>query len=233
MTELPDFKKIEADLGYKFNDQSILRQALRHSSYVNELVGKEKDDNERLEFLGDAVVNLIVGDLLIKGFPEYREGDLSRMRSSLVNEISLATIARSINLGDFILLGKGERQTQGNDKSSILSDTYEALIAAIYIDGGFEKAWEIVKSHFFELLPDKSAPCVVNDSKSMLQEIAQTGLKAMPQYKVVEETGPDHDKTFKVCLKVSDIVCHGTGKSKKTAEQRAAGKALLEINNLK
>jgi ribonuclease III len=233
MNELPDYKKIEIELGYTFNDPSLLRNSLRHSSYVNELTGQEKDDNERLEFLGDAVVNLIVGDLLIQRFPEHREGDLSRMRSSLVNETSLADIARSINLGDYILLGKGERLTRGHDKSSILSDAYEALVAAVYIDGGYDNVWHIVKKHFIDRLPDKSAPCVVNDSKSMLQEIAQTDLKVMPQYKVVEETGPDHDKTFKVRLKVNDIICHGTGKSKKTAEQSAAGKALREINNSK
>ncbi len=231
MTEFEIYSEFEKTIQYEFKDQFTLDLALRHSSYVNELQGANLEDNERLEFLGDAVLNLVIGDILMNSFPNLREGDLSRMRSSLVNETQLAEIARKINLGIVIKLGKGEEQTNGRDKNSILSDVLEAIIAAVYIDGGFEAAFNVVKTLFADNIKTSANPSLNLDHKSKLQEISQTQFKIMPKYKVVHESGPDHNKTFKVQLTVQSVIVHGTGKSKKSAEQNAAGKALIELTN--
>ncbi len=232
MIESDNFSEFERTLRFTFNDQSTLDLALRHSSYVNEQQGANLDDNERLEFLGDAVLNLVIGDILMARFPELREGDLSRMRSSLVNETQLAHIARDINLGAVIKLGKGEEQTNGREKNSILSDVLEAVIAAVYIDGGFEAAFKVIETLFAARIKTSDNPSLNLDHKSKLQEISQIKFKAMPRYKVVHESGPDHDKTFKIQLTVHEVIVHGTGKSKKSAEQNAAGKALTELNSI-
>ncbi len=232
MTESEIYSEFEKTIRYSFNDRFTLDLALRHSSYVNEQQGANLDDNERLEFLGDAVLNLVIGDILMNRFPNLREGDLSRMRSSLVNETQLAHIARDINLGTVIKLGKGEEQTHGREKNSILSDVLEAVIAAVYVDGGFGVAFEFVENLFSSRIKTSDNPSLNLDHKSRLQEVSQIRYKAMPRYKVVHEIGPDHDKTFKVQLTVHDITVHGTGKSKKSAEQDAAGKALTELSRI-
>lgn len=226
------YQELETTLNYKFDNLFKLDIALRHSSYVNEQPGGDIEDNERLEFLGDAVLNLVIGDILMTQFPELKEGDLSRMRSGLVNETQLAAIARSINLGPCIKLGKGEEMTNGREKNSILSDVLEAVIAAVYLDGGFDSAFKVVKMLFTENLSQPETTVIQSDYKSRLQELSQTRYKIMPRYKVVEESGPDHDKTFKVKLTLNQTTVHGTGKSKKAAEQDAAGKALTELDNL-
>jgi len=226
MEKIKDKQELETTLGYTFKDTSLLENALRHSSFVNEQNDASLQDNERLEFLGDAVLNLIVGHMLMDFFPDLNEGDLSRMRANLVNEVQLAKIARSIDLGDYIHLGKGEIQTHGRKKKSILSDAFEAIIAAVYLDEGFDKTFRIIQPHFAPLLKTMNGPATFHDCKSQLQELVQVKLKAMPQYKVIHENGPDHDKTFKVRLKVRDLYTEGTGKSKKLAEQDAAAKAL-------
>lgn len=224
-----DYTLFEGVIGYHFKNPDLLDQALRHSSYVNEQSDPELKDNERLEFLGDAVLNLVVGHLLMKRYPDLNEGDLSRMRSNLVNETQLASLARSMDMGPEIKLGKGEDLTNGREKNSILSDVFEALIAAVYIDGGFVKVFEFLDDKFSDLIEDSDNPAINHDAKSRLQEISQVHLKAMPRYRVVHESGPDHDKTFKVLLTINDLETHGIGKSKKAAEQDAAANALESL----
>ena len=217
---------IEQRLQYEFKNKGLLQEALRHSSYVNEIADPEMRDNERLEFLGDAVLNLIVGHILMHRYPDLKEGDLSRSRANLVNESRLAKTARSVNLGEYIQLGKGESQTQGREKNSILADTFEALTAAIYLDGGFEAAYEIIGKKFQPLIDQLDAFATNYDYKSQLQERVQVEHGVIPEYRIVREDGPDHDKTFWVTLNVIDIQTEGNGKSKKAAEQDAARKAL-------
>jgi len=217
---------IEQFLQYEFNDKNLLQEALRHSSFVNELGDPQLRDNERLEFLGDAVLNLIVGHILMHRYPDLKEGDLSRSRANLVNESQLAKMARSFDLGLYIQLGKGEVQTQGREKNSILADTFEALMASIYLDGGFDAAYQIIETNFQPLIEHLHSAANNHDYKSQLQEKVQVEHGSMPDYSIMREDGPDHDKTFRVALKVLDIETQGSGKSKKTAEQDAARLAL-------
>jgi ribonuclease III len=221
--------RLEQLLGYTFTRKGRLQTALRHSSYVNEQADEAMEDNERYEFLGDAVVNLIVSHLLMERHPQLSEGDLSRIRSYLVNEIQLAGLARKLRLGDFILLGKGEIQTNGRNKKSILADALEALAAAVYLDGGFKDAFRAMTSLFTPLLDELALPERYLDHKSRLQELAQTRLKVTPVYRIIEENGPEHDKTFTVSLRVAELETTGSGKSKKSAEQAAARKALEHL----
>ena len=213
-------------LGYTFVDARLLEEALRHSSFTNEQPGEPLQSNERMEFLGDAVVNLVVGHLLMDGNSTLPEGALSRMRAALVNEKRLAAIARAIHLGDHIKLGKGERLGMGHQKSSILSDALEALIAAIYLDGGFDAAFAAIKRLFAGELKDLFEKAVSQDFKTQLQEMVQDGSRQVPEYRVVGEQGPDHEKTFQVELRVRGQIVEGVGKSKKRAEQDAARKAV-------
>jgi len=227
--EAKDSHGIEQILQYEFNDKNLLQEALRHSSFVNELGEPQLRDNERLEFLGDAVLNLIVGHILMRRYPDLKEGDLSRSRANLVNENQLAKMARSFDLGLYIQLGKGELQTQGREKNSILADTFEALMAAIYLDGGFDAAYQIIETNFQQLVEDLHTAANNLDYKSQLQEKVQIEHGSMPDYSIVREDGPDHDKTFWVVLKVLDIETQGSGKSKKAAEQDAARLALENL----
>jgi ribonuclease III len=220
---------VETLLHYTFAGKHLLEEALRHSSFVNEVPEAGVRDNERLEFLGDAVLNLAVGHILMVRYGGLNEGDLSRMRSGLVNEQQLAQIARRLDLGSHLLLGKGEAQTGGNEKSSILAGALEALVAAVYLDGGFEAAFEIVHQLFQPLVCQMERIHDTIDFKSQLQELVQTRAGHMPGYTVVREDGPDHDKTFWVQLRVKDVEAEGVGKSKKAAEQDAARKALARL----
>ena len=224
--EARDPKGIEQRLQYEFNDKNLIEEALRHSSYVNELADPQLRDNERLEFLGDAVLNLIIGHILMQCYPDLKEGDLSRSRANLVNESRLAKIARSFDLGSFIQLGKGEIQTMGREKNSILANTFEALMAAIFLDGGFDAAYQIIETNFQPLIAHLFTAANNLDYKSQLQEKVQVDHGSMPDYTIISEDGPDHDKTFRVALKVLDIETQGSGKSKKSAEQDAACRAL-------
>jgi ribonuclease III len=221
---------IEHKLGYQFDSKDLLDEALRHSSYVNEQPDSELRDNERFEFLGDAVLNLIVGHILMERYPHLKEGDLSRTRANLVNETHLAIMARSIDLGAGLQLGKGEIQTDGMEKNSILSGAFEALMAAVYLDGGFKVAFKIIENNFVPFLDQIHSAIDSNDYKSRLQEWIQEKHGDIPYYKVVREEGPDHDKTFWISVKIFDIEAEGTGKSKKTAEQDAARTALEILN---
>jgi len=219
----------ELTLSYIFKDKSLISEACRHSSFVNEHPLQGLRDNERLEFLGDAVVNLVVGHLLMKAYADLPEGELSRMRANLVNETQLAGIARNLHIGDCLQLGKGEIQTQGREKNSILADAFEAIIAAIYLDGGFDATFAVIEKHFARFIQADVTPCSVQDYKSQIQELVQFSHKTIPLYQVIQERGPDHDKTFVAQIDVCGIQAYGTGKSKKMAEQDAARKALKII----
>jgi ribonuclease III len=218
--------ELEKKLGYSFTDPALLEQALRHSSFVNEMQGKGLPDNERLEFLGDAVVNLITGHLLMTYYPDLHEGYLSRMRAHLVNEFQLSHIAGELNLGDYVQLGKGESQTRGREKPSILANTFEALMAAVYLDGGYACVFQILSRYITPLMEANAPSVAVQDYKSKFQELIQGVQGPLPNYAVASETGPDHDKTFIVRLTCGNIQAKGYGKSKKNAEQDAARKAL-------
>jgi len=224
--EKTDLSELERKIGYEFEDINIFEEALRHSSFVNEQNHEDMRDNERLEFLGDAVLNLVVGDSLMQRYPDLKEGDLSRMRAGLVNESQLAAIAHKIDLGRYIKLGRGEIQTNGREKKSILADAFEAVIAAVYLDGGFDAAFKIITAHFSSLFQLVSAPAADHDYKSRVQELVQEKHNIAPVYKVISTNGPDHDKTFRVQLKAYELIVEGIGKSKKTAEQDAAKRAL-------
>ena len=221
-----DLDQLETRLEYTFSDKAFVLEALSHSSFINEQAPSDARDNERLEFLGDAVLNLVIGHLLMRQFPEVTEGDLSRMRASMVNETQLADVARTVRLGPCLRLGKGEVQTQGQDKQSILADALEAIIAAVYLDGGFEAVFKLIQKHFAPMLAQMDATRTFEDYKSRLQELIQESRQVAPGYRVMLESGPDHDKTFMVQLTVADITTEGSGKSKKAAEQDAARKAL-------
>jgi len=221
-----DLSELNRKLMYEFKNTDLLVESLRHSSFVNEQIDSNLQDNERLEFLGDAVLNLVVGHILMQRYPDLNEGDLSRMRANLVNESQLASIARGIDLGSYIQLGKGEIHSKGWNKKSILANTFEAVIAAIYIDAGFDAVFKIIDSHFLFLINSVSTPAANHDYKSQVQELVQMELRSMPIYRVVHESGPDHDKTFRVQLKVGEVQTEGIGKSKKVAEQDAARKGL-------
>lgn len=221
---------LERALGYRFKRVEQLTDALRHSSYVNEQPQTGITSNERLEFLGDAVLNLAISHLLMERYPDLTEGELSRTRAQLVNETELAAIAREIGIGPHLLLGKGEALTDGREKNSILADATEAVIAAIYIDGGFDAAFGFVKNQFRERLRNASRTRHDTDFKSMLQERVQSIHHEVPRYAVIDEIGPDHDKTFRVRMTVAGITAEGDGKSKKMAEQEAARAGLERLD---
>ena len=221
-----DHSKFQQILRYTFKNPLLLQEALRHSSFVNEQADPNVHDNERLEFLGDAVLNLVIGHLLMQAYPQMHEGDLSRLRANMVNETQLAEIARSLDLGANLLLGKGEIQSNGQEKNSLLANAMEAVIAAIFLDDGFEAAARTIQWHFNSLV--QAAPELITgqDYKSRLQETVQSTIKEIPQYRVVEESGPDHEKTFKVVMTVGSVQTQGMGRSKKAAEQEAARKGI-------
>ncbi|MCF6249306.1 MAG: ribonuclease III, partial [Desulfobacula sp.] len=217
---------LEHNIGYDFEDKTLLDNALCHRSYLNENQDRCESDNERLEFLGDAVLGLCVGHFLMEISPSKNEGSLSKLRSNLVSEPALADMARSIDLGRFIRLGKGEAQSRGFDKNSILSDAFEALIAAVYLDAGFETVYRLVKEIFNDGIKEILSCEKTVDYKSTLQEFAQEKGAVTPQYELVQDFGPDHDKTFEVSLTLFDIESTGLGKTKKAAEQDCAQNAL-------
>jgi ribonuclease-3 len=228
-----NYRKLQETLRCQLKNPALLEEALRHSSYVNEQMGADLRDNERMEFLGDAVLNLVIGHLLMQTYPQMHEGDLSRIRANMVNETQLADIARSLDLGSYLLLGKGEIQSNGHEKNSLLANAFEAVVAAIYLDSGLEAAAAMIQHHFRDLV--ESAPTATNgqDYKSRLQEAVQGTIKEIPQYRVVDESGPDHEKTFTVAMSVGTIQTLGVGRSKKAAEQDAARKGigLFEVKN--
>ncbi|SEM43153.1 RNAse III [Syntrophus gentianae] len=229
MTEerLLALKELESSLSHSFGDISRLDQALVHRSYVNENPGFSSGDNERMEFLGDAVLELCITDLLMKTFPDYTEGQLSKLRASVVNEQPLAELARELDVGRFLLLGKGEESSGGRSKASILANTFEAIIAAVYLDGGFDRAYEVVRRLFSSLIEEGSRNLTYRDYKTTLQELSQNRFREIPRYSLIGEYGPDHDKIFESRLAIPGVLeATGKGKSKKEAEQNAARSAL-------
>jgi ribonuclease III len=223
-----DFNELIEKIGYEFKEYNLLLKAFQHASYVNEHPEADLEDNERLEFLGDAVLDLAISDLLMERFQEEEEGILSKYRAVLVDESGLYRIARRIDLGKFLLLGKGEEQSKGREKPSILANTMEALMGALYLDAGFEVTREIVGRLFTPMLEKVDTMDMEHDFKSLLQEHTQHILKTLPKYRLVEETGPSHDKTFKVELELNgEIISEAEGKSKKEAEQKAAREAFF------
>ena len=221
MNRQEEFQKI---IGYRFQNTKLLQQALTHSSYANEKHMKHAD-NERLEFLGDAVLELVSSEFLFSNYPEMSEGDLTKLRASLVCEPTLAGCTASIQLGGFIRLGKGEDQTGGRERKSILSDALEALIGAIYLDGGFTSAKEFILKF---ILTDIEHKKLFYDSKTILQELVQGNFSQELHYHLLSEEGPDHDKKFVVEARIgTDVYGQGVGRTKKGAEQEAAYHTLL------
>jgi ribonuclease-3 len=220
------YAPLEQRLGHCFRDRALLERALTHKSFLNEHAAAARGDNERLEFLGDAVLNLAVGHLLMEAFPERTEGELSKTRAQLVSEQGLSEVAAALGLGEWLFLGRGEEQTGGRRKPSLLADACEAVLAAVYLDGGFEVALEAVRRLFGERVRGGEA-AGATDYKTRLQERAQGVLKVQPRYAVVSTAGPDHDKTFEVAISLGEReYARASGKSKKEAEQRAAERAL-------
>lgn len=220
-----NFKELENKIGYSFNDMDTLFLAMTHSSYANENKNRKKGNNERLEFLGDAVLEVTVSDYLFHQYPSYAEGKLTKLRSSLVCEYTLAICAREVGLGKYLMLSKGEDMTGGRDRDSILSDAYEALIGAIYLDGGIEKAGDFIRNHLLKDVEDKS---LFYDAKTILQEMVQSVGSDPLRYRLIKETGPDHNKEFTVEAQIGNkAYAVGTGKTKKGAEQVAAYETIL------
>ena len=232
-TPRTDYDQLEALIGYTFIDRERLITALRHPSYCNEQAtpnSKPLEDNERLEFLGDAVLDLTVGHRLMTRFPELREGELSVTRAQVVSEAGLSEVAAKLSLGDWLLLGRGEDKSGGRSKPSILADAFEAVVAAVYLDGGFAAAGELVG----RLLAARIETVEFKgfyDFKTRLQEAVQAKLRATPSYHVVAQEGPDHDKRFIVAVSIGDREwARAAGKSKKEAEQMAAAEAHFKLD---
>ena len=220
-----NLEEFQGKIRYYFNDKELLIEALSHSSYANEK-RKGRNSNERLEFLGDSVLSIVVSQYLFEHFTHLPEGELTKIRASLVCEKSLYECAKQIDLGEHILLGKGEDNTGGRERVSILADAFEAVIAAVFLDGGLEAA----RRHILKFIPkdiDDRKPVSFSDHKTILQEIIQKNPEEKVEYKLVGQSGPDHNKAFKVQVRLnSNVIGTGIGRSKKEAEQMAAKEAL-------
>ena len=220
-------KELEKQIGYQFRDHSLLRRAMMHSSYTNEKHLPKFQCNERLEFLGDAVLELVSSEFLFLENPKISEGELTKTRAGMVCEPSLAFCARDLDLGNYLLLGRGEEATGGRERDSITSDAMEALIGAIYLDGGFTNAKEFI--HRF-ILSDLEHKKLFFDSKTILQEIVQADMGESISYRLVGEEGPDHNKSVHVEVCIGESCCGaGKGRTKKAAEQEAAYQAILKL----
>ena len=220
-------KELEEKISYHFQDKHLLAQALTHSSYANEHRLDHNHCNERLEFLGDAVLEIVTSDFLYHKYTEKPEGDLTKIRASIVCEPTLAYCAEAINLGSYLFLGKGEDATGGRNRNSVVSDAMEAVIGAIYLDGGFASAKEYI--HRF-ILNDIEHKQLFYDSKTILQEMVQSRSSEGLSYEILREEGPDHNKSFEVCVKIGDEeIGRGLGRTKKAAEQVAAYHGICKI----
>ena len=228
MTNNKRIEEFEKIIGYSFKNKSLISEALTHSSYANEHRLNYMSNNERLEFLGDAVLEISISEYLYNRYPDEPEGYLTKMRASIVCEPTLALCSKDIRLGEFLLLGKGEELTGGRERKSITSDAFEAVIGAIYLDGGFANAKEFIDKFILADIKDKQ---LFYDSKTILQEIVQAKGDKNLVYKLVGENGPDHNKQFEVNAMLGDeIVGKGIGRTKKAAEQEAAYNAIMTIN---
>ena len=226
---ITDFSGLEKKIGYSFTDKALIKQALTHSSYMHEKMINKSGDYERLEFLGDAVLEVVSSEFLFHKYPDLPEGKLTKLRASMVCESSLAMCARDIELGKYILLGKGEEACGGRERDSIISDVMEAIIGAIFLDSGMEMAKNHIHKFILSDLEDKS---LFSDSKSLLQEMLQGENKKDFEYVLVAEDGPEHNKTFIVDVLVEgQVLGTGKGRTKKAAQQKAAYEAILKLKS--
>ena len=226
---MKDFSQFEQNLNLNFKNKDLLREAFTHRSYINESKRNDLTHNERLEFLGDAVLELVVTDFLFKKYPDRTEGDLTSYRSALVNAVTLGEVAHTLGMNDYLLLSKGEAKDTGKARQIILANTFEALVGALYLDQKYKGAEAFVEKHLLPLTEEIVEKELWKDAKSFLQEKAQEEMGVTPTYKVMREVGPDHDKKFVVAVLLGDeLVAEAQGKSKQEAEQGAAAQALKE-----
>lgn len=226
-----NFSDFEKKTKIVFKDKNLLKQAFMHRSYINENTNTGMSHNERLEFLGDAVLELVVTDFLYRKYPNHAEGELTAFRSALVNAVIIAEIAAELNMNDYLLLSKGESKDTGKARQYILANTYEAYIGAVYMDSGYENAEKFIKKTLLPHTDEIVSKKLWRDAKSLVQEKAQEFFSLTPSYKVLHENGPDHDKHFTVGIFFgADLIAEGKGKSKQEAEQKSASEALKVKN---
>jgi ribonuclease-3 len=233
MTSASSAGSLQSSLGYRFQAFELLDEALTHSSHVNEQKTASPQHNERLEFLGDAVLSLVISEYLASTLPKSSEGALSKLKAQLVSEASLAQVARRLRLGEHLKLGRGEDRSKGREKDSLLADALEAVLAAVHLDGGFDASRTVTRRIFAEELAIVAAQQEqpgAGDYKTQFQEWCQKRHDTLPHYAIVRETGPDHQKLFEVELSIQgEVVGLGSGRSKKEAEQQAAKQALQHV----
>ena len=226
-----NFSKFEEKIGVNFKDKNLLRQAFTHRSYLNENPSLALEQNERLEFLGDAVLELAITEYLYKKYPQKTEGEMTALRAALVNAVALSEVANNLNIGDFLLLSKGEAKSLGKARQYILANAFEALIGAIYLNGGYEETFDFLEKNIFGKIEEVIEKKLWIDAKSLFQEKAQELESVTPAYKVLAESGPDHEKVFTMGVFLGDeLITDGYGASKQEAEQDAARKALKAKN---
>ena len=228
--DLKKLEKLEKSLGYTFNNQSILKESITHKSYAHEKKTSISSCNERMEFLGDSVLELIISEYLFTTYTKYTEADLSKIKAYIVQESSLAETAKKLDIGSYLLLGKGEEITGGREKPSLLADAFEAVLSAIYIDGGLENAREFVLDNLSHKVEKLAANQFIFDFKTELQEAVQARYGILPKYITHNEEGPEHKKVFEVEVYIKDdLFGSGKGRTKKAAAQKAAEAALAKI----
>ena len=226
-----NFSKFEEKIGVNFKDKNLLRQAFTHRSYLNENPSLALEQNERLEFLGDAVLELAITEYLYKEYPKKTEGEMTALRAALVNAVALSEVANNLNIGDFLLLSKGEAKSLGKARQYILANAFEALIGAIYLNGGYEETFDFLEKNLFGKIEEVIEKKLWIDAKRLFQEKAQELESVTPAYKVLAESGPDHEKVFTMGVFLGDeLITDGYGASKQEAEQDAARKALKAKN---
>ena len=222
---------LQKSLGYDFKDIKLLNKALTHKSYVNE-TGENLKHNERFEFLGDSVLDLVVSDYMVRTYTDHKEGTLSKIRAAVVNESCLAKLARELDLGTFLLLGRGEEMSGGRNKASLLANAFEAMAGAIYFDSDLENAAKVILPRLKGDINKFAETRVTRDYKSDLQEYTQNKMSCIPSYKVIREIGPDHEKQFEIVVYIKEVnKGKGIGRSKKEAEQAAAKMALEDFHS--
>ena len=225
---MSDFKRFQERIGYNFKNERLLEQAFTHRSYINENRGEGREHNERLEFLGDAVLELVVTEFLFAKYPDKPEGDLTSYRAALVNTVSISNSATNLGMNEFLLLSRGEAKDTGRARQIILANAFEAVIGAIYLDQGYESAKKFIAEQLFHKTDEVVEKGLWQDAKSRFQEIAQEKNSVTPSYDVISQTGPDHDKRFVVGVYLGEEqIAAGEGRSKQEAEQVAAQKALI------